>query len=49
MKLHGEKEFYLAQEMKVKRAMEMLNQLTEQGFYENEAWEIVSKEIVYRY
>ena len=49
MKQHGEKEFYLAQQMKAKRAMEMLNQLIEQGFYENEAWEIVSKEIVYRY
>ena len=32
---------------KSERAMDMLNGLMEAGYQENEAWEVVSKEIVY--
>jgi len=34
--------------MKAERAMDYLNTLMEKGFREDEAWEIVSTEIVYK-
>ena len=34
---------------KAEMALDKMNTLMDQGYYEHEAWEIVSKEIVYRW
>ena len=46
--LMDEVELFDHQTIKAEVAMDMMNNLMSQGFRENEAWEVVSKEIVYQ-